>query len=85
MLNTHLLLRSAILATEVTLVWLLLALLAAAAAYSIGDGCLSVSVCLSVCLCVSLSVVNNTNTNKIYIAPVILKRIGAQTHGVTRR
>ena len=27
----------------------------------------------------------NTNTNKIYIAPGILKRIGAQTHGVTRR
>jgi len=25
------------------------------------------------------------NTNKIYIAPGILKRIGAQTHGVTRR
>jgi len=24
----------------------------------------------------------NTNTNKIYIAPGILKRIGAQTHGV---
>jgi len=27
----------------------------------------------------------NTNTNKIYIAPGILKRIRAQTHGVTRR
>jgi len=25
------------------------------------------------------------NTNKIYIAPAILKRIGAQMHGVTRR
>ena len=25
------------------------------------------------------------NTNKSYIAPGILKRIGAQTHGVTRR
>jgi len=24
------------------------------------------------------------NTNKIYIVPGILKRIGAQTHGVTR-
>ena len=27
----------------------------------------------------------NTNTNKIYIAPGILKRIRVQTHGVTRR
>ena len=27
----------------------------------------------------------NTNTKKIYIAPGILKKIGAQTHGVTRR
>jgi len=26
----------------------------------------------------------NTNTNKIYIAPGILKRIGAQTHGKAR-
>ena len=26
-----------------------------------------------------------TNTNKIYIAPGILKRIGAQMHGVARR
>jgi len=28
---------------------------------------------------------NKYNTNKIYIAPGILKRIRAQTHGVTRR
>ena len=34
---------------------------------------------------VDLCILVITNTNKIYIAPGILKRIRAQTHGVTRR
>ena len=34
---------------------------------------------------VSNTILIQYNTNKIYIAPGILKRIGAQTHGVTRR
>ena len=36
-------------------------------------------------LITNTSVQYNTNTNKIYIAPGILKRIRAQTLGVTRR